>query len=179
MQQDLTKNYFELFGLPAHFDLDTADLASRYRDLQRRFHPDRYASAPDQERRLAMQFTAEINGAYQTLKNPLQRGRYLLTLAGVDLGDETDTTMDPAFLMEQMELREALEDLRHSADSVQRLLQMGDDLQQRIALCVARLREQLALGSEEGYQQARNSLRELQFLEKLGREIEQLEEDLI
>ena len=52
---DFSKNYFALFELPEHYDLDTADLAERYRELQRVVHPDRYANASEQERRLAVQ----------------------------------------------------------------------------------------------------------------------------
>ena len=56
VQADLGKSYFELFDLPATFDLDVADLAARYRGLQRRFHPDRFASASEPQRRLSLQF---------------------------------------------------------------------------------------------------------------------------
>ena len=80
MQADLSKDYFELFGLPVAFDIDSNDLAVRYRQLQRQFHPDRFASAPAAERRLSVQMTAQINAAFQTLKDPVARARYLLGL---------------------------------------------------------------------------------------------------
>src|SRR5512141_1081809 len=105
------KNHFELFELPVTFDIDTDELAVRYRELQRRVHPDKYANASDQERRLSMQMTTMINEAFQTLKDPVWRGRYLLSLRGISLDDEIDTAMDPAFLTEQMELREELEEV--------------------------------------------------------------------
>ena len=104
------KNHFELFGLPVTFDVDVDDLASRYREMQRSVHPDRFANASDQDRRLSLQMTALINEAFQTLRDPVRRGRYLLNLRGVDLGDETDTSMNPAFLMEEMELRQQLDE---------------------------------------------------------------------
>ena len=80
---DLTQNHFELFGLPVAFDIDSQQLAERYRELQRTLHPDRYASASAQEQRLAVQYSGLVNEAYSTLNRPLSRALYLLGLAGV------------------------------------------------------------------------------------------------
>src|SRR4030065_569465 len=77
MQADLEKNYFELFGLPVSFDVDSVDLVARYRELQRRFHPDRYASAPEPERRLSLQLTPQVNAALADLQGRAGRGRVL------------------------------------------------------------------------------------------------------
>ena len=75
-----------------------------YRELQRVVHPDRYANATDQERRLSMQGATRVNEAFQVLKDPIARARYLLLLNGIDLDAEKDNTTDAAFLMEQLEL---------------------------------------------------------------------------
>jgi molecular chaperone HscB len=175
MQADLGKNYFELFGLPVAFELDPAELASRYRELQRRFHPDRFASATEAERRLSVQMTAQINAAYQTLRDRVARGRYLLGLKGVDTGEDTDTRMDPAFLMEQMELREALDEARAAADRGARL----EGLRQRVdGLIDARtdlLGRRLREATDAAHREARDTVRELQFLQKLVHEIDELE----
>ena len=104
---DFSKNYFELFGLPVDYTVDRGDLSERYRELQRVVHPDRFASASEQERRLSMQGSTLINEAFQTLKDPMLRARYLLSLHGVDM-ETKDSTQDMEFLMEQMELREEL-----------------------------------------------------------------------
>ncbi|MES9845310.1 MAG: Fe-S protein assembly co-chaperone HscB, partial [Candidatus Sedimenticola sp. 6PFRAG5] len=82
---DFSKNYFELFGLPAGYIIDAEQLSGRYRELQRVVHPDRYANASDQERRLSMQGATRINEAFDTLKDPIQRARYLLSLNGIDV----------------------------------------------------------------------------------------------
>ncbi|HKJ76321.1 MAG TPA: Fe-S protein assembly co-chaperone HscB, partial [Gammaproteobacteria bacterium] len=76
MQADFSQNYFELFGLPEGFEVDSETLSLRYRDLQRALHPDRFAGASDRERRLSVQQTARVNEAYRTLKDPLARARY-------------------------------------------------------------------------------------------------------
>lgn len=168
MSLDLGKSHFELFGLRASFELDPADLASRYLELQRRFHPDKFARASDQERRLALQLTAQINEAYQTLKDPLRRGRYLLGLRGVSTDDETDTVMDPAFLAEQMQIREDLEEARAAPDSATRLDAMSRDLQTRLEGRIQSLTELFATDTDEARRQARELLREMQFLNKLA-----------
>ena len=159
------QDFFDLFGLPPRFTIDAQDLAARYRGLQREFHPDRYATAPDSERRRAVQMTATINEAFQTLKDPVTRGRYLLQLRGVDTGEELDTRMDPGFLEEQMELRERLEDSGDAA-AYETLLQ---DVGARFEARVHALGAALDRGTLDG---ARSLVRELQFLKKLRGEIE-------
>jgi molecular chaperone HscB len=173
------KNHFELFGLPVAFDIDADDLASRYRELQRRVHPDKFASASDQERRLSLQMTAQVNEAFQTLKDPVRRGRYLLSLRGVDIDAETDTAMDPAFLMEQMEWREGLEELRQVDNPRKRLVELANRLEQGMQDKIARFRQAIAGDGPEATARARNIAREMQFLEKLRREIDDLEEELL
>ena len=173
------KNHFELFGLPATFDIDTDELAVRYRELQRRVHPDKFANASDQERRLSMQMTTMVNEAFQTLKDPVWRGRYLLSLRGVDLDDETDTTMDPAFLMEQMELREELEEVRQADNPHKQLAELANRIEQRLQDKIGQFRRTFADTTPGGTGKARNAVREMQFLEKMRREIDNLEEELL
>lgn len=179
MQAALDKNYFEIFGLPETFDIDTAAMKDRYHDLQQQLHPDRYASATDQEKRLSVQMTALVNEAFQTLKNPLRRGRYLLQLRGIDTNEEIDTAMDPAFLMEQMELREALDTACDSDRPLPELTSLGRKVVQAIEVRINHLRDRLSREDAKSSEEARNTVRELQFLEKLAQEIEQREEEFI
>ncbi len=176
MQVGLEKNHFELFGLPLRFDIDSADLSLRYRDLQRHFHPDRYASGSDQQRRLALQMTANINEAFQTLKDPLARGRYMLGLLGVSTDEETDTVMDPAFLMAQMELRESMQEARSARDRPQRLSTLMQDVGQRLNQGTGELGRRLNENTAASLLRARSLVREMQFLRKVQREIEDLEQ---
>ncbi len=169
MQADPRQNFFELFDLPARYALDPVELATRYRVLQRRFHPDRYASRPDQERRLALQLTARINEAFQTLKDPVARGRYLLGLRGVDTGEESDTAMDPGFLGEQMELHEQLGEACGAPDAPGRLQQLAGRVSAAIASRTAELGR--CLDADGAPSRARALVRELQFLAKLRSEI--------
>lgn len=175
MQPGSSKNYFELFELPQQYEIDLADLNARYRKLQQQFHPDRYASASAQERRMAMELTASINEGLRILKDPVSRGRYLLELSGTPMNDETDTVMEPAFLMEQMELREQLDAVRDADNKTSALLAVSDVVEQAYAGRV----KQLAAEFTGDTHKARNIIRELQFLQKLKKQIEDMEESLV
>src|SRR4249920_1676319 len=103
------QNHFELFGLSPAYGLDEQILEKAYREIQAEVHPDRFAHAGDAERRASLQWTTRVNEAYRTLRDPVQRGRHLLELHGVDVAFETNTQMPTDFLMQQLELREELE----------------------------------------------------------------------
>ncbi|MGK0673724.1 MAG: Fe-S protein assembly co-chaperone HscB [Halothiobacillaceae bacterium] len=101
-------NAFELFGFSPALDIDEALLAERFERLRAQFHPDRFSLASGLERRLAIQRAADINDAHAILADPIKRASHLLELLGAPL-DEAATLQDSAFLMQQMELREALD----------------------------------------------------------------------
>src|SRR5258706_13126182 len=100
-EMNLNQNHFELFGLPERFVVDAAALEARYRELQREVHPDRFAAAPEIERRASMQLATRVNEAYQTLKSPLRRAVYIPPFRGVGPEFETKTPQPPQFLLEQ------------------------------------------------------------------------------
>ncbi|WJW76259.1 Fe-S protein assembly co-chaperone HscB [Thiohalobacter sp. IOR34] len=178
MSNELTRNYFELFALPEQFELDRAALDARYRELQRSVHPDRFASAGDQQRRLSMQLAARINEGYRVLKDPLARGRYLLELRGLESIDEQATHQDAAFLMEQMELREALEAVRDSADPFAALNELLARIQAGSEAQTARLAALFAEQPEGVPEAALETLQRMQFFRKLEQEAEELEAEL-
>jgi molecular chaperone HscB len=175
---DLSSNFFELFDLPVQFDLDTASLTQRYREQQRSAHPDRFANAPDNERRLSVQLAAHINEGFQTLKNPMTRARYLLELKGVEF-DEQDTGLDNLFLMEQMELREAMEAVSSAADPEQALQQLAQDIASRAQALQTELSRLFQQGDKDSLLQARDIVRKLQFFHRLEEEVDDLEDTLI
>ncbi|VEA18933.1 chaperone protein HscB [Salmonella enterica subsp. enterica] len=93
-------DYFTLFGLPARYQIDTQALSLRFQDLQRQYHPDKFANGTQAQQLAAVQQSATINQAWQTLRHPLTRAEYLLSLHGFDLASEQHTVRDTAFLME-------------------------------------------------------------------------------
>jgi len=162
-------NHFELMGLPAAFAVDAQRLEQGYRDLQSRVHPDKFAAAPAAERRLAMQWATLANEAYRTLRDPVSRARYLLSLKGFDTGEETNTAMPPDFLMQQMELREASAEARARRDTP-----ALEALRSSIAASREDMVRQLgrALDAEQNYDAGCSLVRKLRFLEKLDEELD-------
>ncbi|MGI0153014.1 co-chaperone HscB [Pseudidiomarina sp. WS423] len=162
-------NHFELFDLPAAFNLDAADLQQRYRKLQQTLHPDRFANGSQRDKLLAVQRTAQLNDAYQTLRNPLLRAEYILQLRGLDLAHEQTTLQDPEFLMAQMEWRERIAELNdwEEIDAALRDLAVESrDLQ-------SELEQQINAEENEA---AANSIRKLKFMLKLEHELEEKSE---
>ncbi len=174
----LSQNYFELFGLPVTFDIDQQKLAESYRKLQKVVHPDKFTSASEQERRIAMQQASFINEAQETLKDPVARASYLLTLHGVDLNLEQETTSDSLFLMEQLELREQLSNVKNADDSWAAL----DAVMAEVNRCSKQILAKVSRGFEnptpEQLEDVRENLRKMQFLQKLQRQVEVVEEEL-
>ncbi len=106
----LSDDDFTLFGVPQRFAQDRAAIDARWRQLQAEVHPDRFAAEGAAAQRVAMQWAVRVNEAYQRLKDPLARGALLCELREVPIDAERNTAMPPAFLMQQMEWREALDD---------------------------------------------------------------------
>ncbi len=132
------QNHFELFQLPVQFELDAEHLDQAYREVQSRVHPDKFVNASETEQRVAMQWATRANEAYQTLKQPLKRARYLCELQQLDLGIESNTQMPMEFLMQQMEWREEFADAKSQADESAMLA-----LEHRVRQHQRRLLEQL------------------------------------
>lgn len=162
-------DHFTLFGLPRAQSLDLERLENSFRAVQAQVHPDKHAHAGDADRRLAMQWATRVNEAFQTLKSPGKRARYLLALLGHDPQIESNTAMPTEFLMSQMELREAVIEARAEAnedalDAV-RLRLLSD-----IKVEYQRLAELIDVAKD--FAAAANLVRQLMFQEKLLNEID-------
>ncbi|GAA5214502.1 co-chaperone HscB [Corallincola platygyrae] len=171
-------DYFELFELPHRFELSPAVLAEKFRTLQRAVHPDRFGAASEQEKRIALQRSAHINDAYQTLKHPLSRAVYMLSTAGHDLKSEQKSFSDTSFLFQQMELREQLEELQ-SSQNAGALFDMQTEIQSEIKAYLKRIGEALDAPTKGDYAEVADEVRKLKFFYKLAEELEQVEEALI
>lgn len=169
MSIDLQQDYFALFGLPRQFEIDPAGLERAYLDLQGQVHPDRHAHRSDASKRLALQWATRVNEAYRALRKPLPRARYLLELAGVDVGLESNTSMSPEFLVEQMEWREAVAEAREAEDA-----EALDELHRRLAVHAREIEQALAdeLDRARDLTAAAETVRRLMFLDKLDQEID-------
>lgn len=173
MSSLLKQNYFEIFGLSPAYVLNTETLATRYRELQQAVHPDRYAAASEQERRLSLQSAAHVNEAFQTLRQPLSRARYLLELRGLSV--DQSTSLDNDFLVEQMNLREQIEDLEQQAEPLLALLNMHEDIDDRLQQMRQDFADSLANDNNE---QALQIFHKMQFLARLNDELDEREQRL-
>ena len=175
MSADHSTTHFERFGLSQSFDVDRELLDERYRESQRAVHPDRFVNASDQERRLSMQRAIDINEGYQTLKDPLKRGRYLLQLDGRRFDEENHISRDTVFLMEQLELREALGEVRSADDAFAALGAIMDRIGDDIERLISELQQQFSTGDAASLDQAADNLTKMQFFRKLQDEAMELE----
>ncbi|MEO5345590.1 MAG: Fe-S protein assembly co-chaperone HscB [Magnetococcus sp. YQC-9] len=136
------ENFFRLFAIMPTFKPDLTALEQRYRALQKQLHPDFFANRSGTERRLSLEWTTRINEAWQMLSDPVARAGYLLNLAG---WKADRPSVDPEFLAEVMELREALESVDPRAgDAVARLAELKKAARERIAAEVAQVTDLFA-----------------------------------
>ena len=162
------QNHFELFQLPARFEVDQSALDAAYREIQGRVHPDRFVGSSDGEKRVAMQWAARANEAYQTLRNPQKRAQYLCELNGIDLQTESNTAMPAAFLMQQMEWREELGDARAGKDAAA-LDALDAQVRAERKQMLVTVGQHLDAGD---YAAAAQGVRSLMFLDKFGDEVQ-------
>ena len=163
---NLQSTDFELFALPVEFAQDRAHIDTRWKDLQREVHPDNFAAQGATAQRLSMQWSVRINEAYQRLKDPLKRAAYLCELHGAPVNAENNTAMPTAFLIQQMEWREALDE----AVSVTQLEVLASTVtparEQALQMCAEYLDE------KQDYIQAVAQVRALMFIDRFSRDIE-------
>ena len=172
-------NYFQLFDIENSFDIDLQNLSLSYQALQKAVHPDKYAHASEQEQRIAVQKSAQINDAYQTLKNPLQRAEYILVERGVDMPNEQSSFSDKSFLMHQMELREMLEEIQFASDIDAALFEAQQVLATEFQQLSKTMQAQISENIEASNISACDNLRKLKFYQKLNVEVDRLEDSLL
>lgn len=165
--KQLTQGYFELFGLPEDYAVDRAQLSDSYRVLQQRFHPDGYVGKSVTEQRLAMQMSARVNEAYQTLSSPIKRAEYLLQSRGQGIASDNQRVDDIDFLQRQLDLREQL----GSADQAE-LAVLADEAAAQIRHLGADFAAQYGA---DRFEDARQTVSKMQFFDKLAAQITERE----
>jgi molecular chaperone HscB len=159
---------FALFGLPERFEVDLAALDAKWKQLQGAAHPDRFATDTAAAQRVAMQWAVRINEAYRRLKNPLARAGYLCALHGVDLEAESNTAMPPAFLMQQMEWRDALSE----AGTLDAVDALADEVAASRQATLRSLQAQIDGAATVDWRAVAGSVRGLMFVDKFMSDID-------
>jgi molecular chaperone HscB len=161
---------YTLLGLSRSFTLDRALLDAAWKTLQAQVHPDRFAADGAAAQRVAMQWAVRVNEAHQRLKDPLKRAAYLCQLAGVSVQAENNTAMPGAFLMQQMQWREALEEAVTLADVEALAAEVSGQRKVRLARVASLL--DVAAPEAAAVQQAAQEVRALMFIDRLTEDID-------
>ena len=164
---NLSSTDFELFDIAPRFALDRAALDTRWRALQAEVHPDKFAAEGAAAQRVAMQWAVRVNEAYQRLKDPVKRAAYLCELNGAPIEAESNTAMPTAFLMQQMEWRESLDD----AGSVAQVEALADEVSAHRGAALTQL--QATLDDQRDFLGAAQHVRALMFSERFAHDIDQ------
>lgn len=170
------RDYFSLFSLAADFRVDMEQLSAAYRELQSRFHPDRFAQGSERERLAAVQQASLLNEAYETLRSTRRRAAYLLAQRGVDLERVNQSDLSPGLLLEQIRLREELEEIPRDESSLATLERLRTRVEDRLGACERSFELAMAQGD---LPQAKQVYFEMLYLSKLVSEVEAVEEDLL
>ena len=163
---NLADSDFALFALPERFRQDRAALDARWKELQREAHPDRHAAQGAAAQRVAMQWSVRINEAYQRLKDPLKRAAYLCEQRGAPINAESNTAMPTAFLMQQMQWREALDEAA-TEDELDALARELSAARARVLAHIERL-----LDEAQDAAAAANEVRALMFIERFDHDVQ-------
>ena len=166
---------FVTLGIEPRFQLDIKDAEKHHLELSRALHPDRYVGRPASERRLALSKAIEVNEAWRVVRDPLRRAQSLLTRAGIDAGETGEAQADPELLMEMMEQREALAEVRMSRDAA-RLEALTGDMRKREQRLLALLGE--ALDGASPPRDALPLLSELRYVRRFLDEASAIEDEL-
>lgn len=156
---------FELFELPTQFELNRNQLDAQWKALQQQVHPDQFASQGPADKRLAMQWSVRVNEAYQRLKDPLRRAAYLCELHGAPLQAEDNTSMPAAFLMQQMQWREDLDEAQTETALTTLQSEIHDAKQSALQRCAQ------SLDIDKNWMAAVQEVRALMFIERFEEDL--------
>ena len=154
----MTQNYFELFNLPEKFQIDSVKLQENYRSIQKEIHPDRFATSTENEKVQSMIKSTQVNDAYQTLKSPTKRAKYILSLHR----SVEKITLPPDFLMQQMEWEEHLEDIEKNNKELDQFKLAINKKYEEYSLMLS-----TQIDNDQNWNEAAITIDKLYFVEKL------------
>jgi molecular chaperone HscB len=167
---------FVTLGIARTFDVDLAAIEKVHRELSRALHPDRYVGSPPSERRASLGKAVEVNEAWRIVRDPIRRAEALLALAGVTVAEgegPRSSTADPSFLMEMLELREALAEAKQAKDAPA-VRRMAAEMEQRAGDVERALAEGFARGEAKALVE---KVGELKFYRRFLEEVSAIEDE--
>ncbi|CAA0813271.1 DNAJ heat shock N-terminal domain-containing protein [Striga hermonthica] len=160
---DETIDYFQIFGQGREYKLEVDKLEKKYKDWQKKLHPDLVHSKSKREREYAAEQSARVIDAYRTLTDPLSRAIYILKLEGV-LVDEEERITDPELLAEIMELREAVDE----ADDTRALNEIQSQLREKVVHLIDSFEDAY---QNKNFEDALASVRRMTYYRRASEEI--------
>jgi molecular chaperone HscB len=161
-------DYFTLFGLDQKLRIDSADLQKRFYQLSRQWHPDRFSRKPAAEQMVALETTSLLNDGYRTLKDPVKRAEYVLTVAGFPIGEQRGKDVPPELLEEVFELNMMLEEIKTGDESARpQLEQAGEHFLELRAAADRELEAQFAAHDAAGPAESDAGRRALQAIRSI------------
>jgi len=169
------KNYFEIFSLQECFDLNMDKLAAEYKNLQSQIHPDKFSDADDVSRLEALQLSSIVNDAFDTLKSPLKRAAYILTLNGINPEEHNQKHLGETLLMQQMDWRDQL-DYATEEEDLDAIEALKQEVIEERESCITEFQDCV---NAYNFVDAKPVYNKLQFVEKMLIEINRSEEKIL
>ncbi|XP_065562872.1 iron-sulfur cluster co-chaperone protein HscB-like isoform X2 [Artemia franciscana] len=164
------RDYFEILNMQKIFGIDAKELQKNFKELQKQFHPDKHARSEKMLQEISAEYSSLVNQAFKTLNSPLDRGIYLLELAGYPFTEE-EIHIEQDFLMKIMEINEELAD----ASDKESLLRIGD---QNRRIMNGLLEEINDAFDRKDYARARQAVGKLKFYANVAEKVKSIEGDL-
>ena len=158
----MTQNYFELFNLPEKFQIDLVMLQENYRAIQKEIHPDRFATSSENEKVQSMIKSTQANDGYETLKSPIKRAKYILSLHK----SVEKITLPTDFLMQQMEWEEHFETIEKNSSELTEFKSTINKKYKEYSLLIS-----TQIDDDQNWSDAAISIDKLYFIEKLLQKI--------
>ncbi|MBC8987672.1 Fe-S protein assembly co-chaperone HscB [Pedobacter sp. N36a] len=160
-------DYFEFYGLPVTFHPDAAEIKRKFYELSKKYHPDFYINESEEKQAEVLELTTINNKAYQVLSNPQKRVHYILELKG-QLVEGENYSLPQSFLMEMMDVNEALMDLQFDPDA-ERLATLKtevDEIEKGLSDQIAALTTSFELKDKEAQLRILNAIKDLYYRNK-------------
>lgn len=171
--------YFTLLSLPVSNHVELPILEKQYRELSKKYHPDKNHSSQDAQRMKILHQSAELNLAYRTLKDPFKRAVYLLKLYGIEVLSESNThSSDPELLMKILELQEDFQAARGHQVLLETLHTQVHTELLHLWSQIATAFQQVESGNMQALKQAAHTLATVTFYRRLDEELSQALDDL-
>ncbi|EGG15007.1 hypothetical protein DFA_09827 [Cavenderia fasciculata] len=156
-------NPFDIFSIKPEYNVDLKDISNRFKQLQKKLHPDLFQTLSKKEQDLSKDQATALNGAYNILRSPFLRAEFMLNDKGLDLENVSD--VDPEVLMEILEIREEIEAAEENEDAIKEIAHTN---RQKMNQVEKKLDQ---LFKENNYDEALNQAVYLRYLTRIQEEV--------